>query len=129
HRFPDPLVLVGSFVRPNLTYRVLRRGNFPRQLLDILSRNEQEAGFVYCLSRREVESLAEWLQAQGHRAVPYHAGLADPLRSRHQERFLDERVDIVVATVAFGMGIDRSDVRFVVHAGAPASPGPDQQGT
>src|SRR5207245_3896149 len=66
-------------------------------------------------------SLAEWLQSRSHRAVPYHAGLADEVRSRHQEAFLDEQADIVVATVAFGMGIDRSNVRFVVHAGAPRS--------
>jgi len=117
----DPLVLVGSFDRPNLTYRVLRRGNLQRQLLQILARHEHEAGIVYCLSRREVETLATWLVAQGHRAVPYHAGLTDDVRSRHQEAFLDERADIVVATVAFGMGIDRSNVRFVVHTGAPRS--------
>src|SRR5712691_8107962 len=123
----DPLVLVGSFDRPNLTYRVLRRGNLRRQLLDILARHEREAGIVYCPSRREVEALAEWLQSEGHRAVPYHAGLPDEVRSRHQETFLDEHVDIVVATVAFGMGIDRSNVRFVVHAGAPRSPEHYQQ--
>src|SRR5204862_7344978 len=82
---------------------------------------------VYCASRREVEALADWLREQGHRAVPYHAGLADDVRSRHQELFLDEHVDIVVATVAFGMGIDRSNVRFVVHAGAPRSPEHYQQ--
>jgi len=76
---------------------------------------------VYCLSRREVESLASWLVDDGHRAVPYHAGLSDTMRSEHQEAFLQERADIVVATVAFGMGIDRSNVRFVVHAGAPRS--------
>src|SRR5712691_3916357 len=116
-RLNDPLVLVGSFDRPNLTYRVLRRGNLQRQLLQILARHEREAGIVYCPSRREVEALATWLGAQGHGAVPYHAGLADDVRSRHQEAFLDERADIVVATVAFGMGIDRSNVRFVVHAG------------
>ena len=75
----------------------------------------------------EVEALAEWLQGEGHSAVPYHAGLSDEVRSRHQEMFLDERVDIVVATVAFGMGIDRSNVRFVVHAGAPRSPEHYQQ--
>ena len=117
----DPLVLVGSFDRPNLTYRVLRRGNLQRQLLQILARHEREAGIVYCPSRREVEALATWLGAQGHGAVPYHAGLADDVRSRHQEAFLDERADIVVATVAFGMGIDRSNVRFVVHTAAPRS--------
>ena len=126
-RLRDPLVLVGSFDRPNLTYRVLRRGNLHRQLLDVLARHEDEAGIVYCSSRREVEALADWLGAEGHRAVPYHAGLSDDVRSRHQEKFLDEQVDIVVATVAFGMGIDRSNVRFVVHAGAPRSPEHYQQ--
>ena len=126
-RLRDPLVLVGSFDRPNLTYRVLRRGTLQKQLLDILARHEHEAGIVYCSSRREVESLAEWLQEKGHRALPYHAGLADDVRSRHQEAFLDEHADIIVATVAFGMGIDRSNVRFVAHAGAPRSPEHYQQ--
>ena len=126
-RLQNPSVLVGSFDRPNLTYRVLRRGNLHKQLTSILARHENEAGIVYCSSRREVESLAEWLQGQGHRAVPYHAGLPDGVRSRHQDMFLDEQVDIVVATVAFGMGIDRSNVRFVVHASAPRSPEHYQQ--
>jgi ATP-dependent DNA helicase RecQ len=126
-RLLEPVVLVGSFDRPNLTYRVLRRGNLHRQLTDILARHEHEAGIVYCSSRREVESLAEWLREEGHRALPYHAGLPDEVRSRNQEQFLDEQVDIVVATVAFGMGIDRSNVRFVVHAGAPRSPEHYQQ--
>ncbi len=120
-RLREPLVLVGSFDRPNLTYRVLRRGSLQSQLGDVLGRHEDEAGIVYCSSRREVESLAEKLKDDGHRAVPYHAGLEDATRSKHQEMFLDERADIVVATVAFGMGIDRSNVRFVVHAGAPRS--------
>jgi ATP-dependent DNA helicase RecQ len=120
-RLREPLVLVGSFDRPNLTYRVLRRGSLQSQLADVLGRHEDEAGIVYCSSRREVESLAEKLKDDGHRAVPYHAGLEDATRSKHQEMFLDERADIVVATVAFGMGIDRSNVRFVVHAGAPRS--------
>ena len=126
-RLQEPVVLVGSFDRPNLVYRVLRRGNLHRQLLDILARHEGESGIVYCSSRKEVEALAEWLQSEGRSAVPYHAGLSDEVRSRHQEMFLDERVDIVVATVAFGMGIDRSNVRFVVHAGAPRSPEHYQQ--
>jgi ATP-dependent DNA helicase RecQ len=120
-RLENPAVLVGAFDRPNLTYRVLRRGNLHRQLGDILARHDGESGIVYCPSRREVEGLAAWLQETGLRAVPYHAGLDDAVRSRHQEAFLDEQVDIVVATVAFGMGIDRSNVRFVVHAGAPRS--------
>jgi ATP-dependent DNA helicase RecQ len=123
----DVQLLVGSFDRPNLVYRVVRRANLQRQILQVLSRHEREAGIIYCLSRREVESLAEWLRAEGHRAVPYHAGLDDRLRAEHQDAFLDERVDIVVATVAFGMGIDRSNVRFVIHAGAPRSPEHYQQ--
>ncbi len=127
-RLRDPLVLVGSFDRPNLTYRILRRANLHRQLLQILARHEGEAGIVYCGSRREVETLAEWLKEEGHNAVPYHAGLADAVRSRHQEAFLDERADIVVATVAFGMGIDRSNVRYVIHASAPRSPEHYQRG-
>ena len=116
-----PVQLVGSFDRPNLTYRVRRRDQLHRQLTEILERHDGESGIVYCSSRREVESVAAWLKETGLRAVPYHAGLDDDVRSRHQEAFLEERVDIVVATVAFGMGIDRSNVRFVVHAGAPRS--------
>ena len=126
-RLADPLVLVGSFDRPNLMYRVLRRGNLHKQLEQILARHEDEAGIIYCPSRREVEAVADWLRGEGHRAVPYHAGLPDDQRARNQEDFLDERVDLVVATVAFGMGIDRSNVRFVVHAGAPRSPEHYQQ--
>jgi ATP-dependent DNA helicase RecQ len=116
-----PLDLIGSFDRPNLVYRVLARSNLKSQIEDVLARHAGEAGIVYCQSRREVESLAEWLAAAGRRAVPYHAGLDDDVRHRHQDAFLNEDADIVVATVAFGMGIDRSDVRFVVHAGAPQS--------
>src|SRR5262249_5388864 len=120
-RLANPTTLVGAFDRPNLTYRVLRRAGLHQQLTAVLSRHDRESGIVYCPSRREVERLAAWLQEAGLRAVPYHAGLDDQVRSRHQEAFLDEKVDIVVATVAFGMGIDRSNVRFVVHTGAPRS--------
>ena len=126
-RLNDPLVLVGSFDRPNLIYRVLRRGNLHTQLDVILGRHDGESGIVYCGSRREVESLAEWLRGEGHEALPYHAGLSDQVRAKHQEAFLEERADIIVATVAFGMGIDRSNVRFVVHASAPRSPEHYQQ--
>ncbi len=116
-----PLELVGSFDRPNLVYRVLARSNLKRQLMDVLERHRGQAGIIYCTSRREVDALAAWLRESGVRALPYHAGLADAERSRNQSAFLDEDADIIVATVAFGMGIDRSDVRFVVHAGAPQS--------
>jgi ATP-dependent DNA helicase RecQ len=117
----EPLELVGSFDRPNLLYRVLARANLKQQLLDILSRHRGQAGIIYCTSRREVDALAAWLKGHGVRALPYHAGLLDEERSRHQDAFLEEDADVIVATVAFGMGIDRSDVRFVVHAGAPQS--------
>jgi ATP-dependent DNA helicase RecQ len=126
-RLRDPLLLVGSFDRPNLAYRVLRRGNLHKQLQLVLARHDGEAGIIYCGSRREVESLADWLRGEGHEALPYHAGLPDEMRARHQDAFLEERADIVVATVAFGMGIDRSNVRFVVHASAPRSPEHYQQ--
>ncbi len=116
-----PQELVGSFDRPNLVYRTLPRASLKKQLIDVLSRHPRESGIVYCTSRREVDALAAWLTDTGHAALPYHAGLSDAERSRHQDAFLSERVDIIVATVAFGMGIDRSDVRFVVHAGAPRS--------
>jgi ATP-dependent DNA helicase RecQ len=117
----DPLELVGSFDRPNLVYRVVPRASLKRQLQDILARHRGQAGIIYCTSRREVDALAAWLADSGVRARPYHAGLEDTDRHRHQDAFLNEEADVVVATVAFGMGIDRSDVRFVVHAGAPQS--------
>ena len=117
----QPREFVGAFDRPNLVYRVLPRAVLKRQLTDALARHRGEAGIIYCTSRREVDALAEWLSQSGTRALPYHAGLSDDQRSRHQDAFLNERADIIVATVAFGMGIDRSDVRFVIHAGAPRS--------
>ena len=86
-----------------------------------MERHPDDAGIIYCVSRREVESLAGWLDELGHRALPYHAGLPDEARRRNQEAFLEERADIMVATVAFGMGIDRSNIRYVIHAGSPRS--------
>ncbi len=117
----SPVELIGSFDRPNLTFRVLMRANLKRQIQDVLARHPRQAGIIYCQSRRDVDALAAWLAGTGLRAVPYHAGLSDGDRHRHQDAFLNEDADIVVATVAFGMGIDRSDVRFVIHAGAPQS--------
>jgi ATP-dependent DNA helicase RecQ len=117
----DPLELVGSFDRPNLVYRALPRATLKKQLLEVLDRHRGDAGVIYCVSRREVDALAGWLTATGVTALSYHAGLSDVERSRNQDAFLTERADVIVATVAFGMGIDRSDVRFVVHAGAPRS--------
>ena len=117
----DPIVLVGSFDRPNLVYRVRRRQQAARQVRDVVAAHRGEAGIVYCTSRREVETLAAGLAGQGFSAVPYHAGLADAERADAQDAFLGERADVVVATVAFGMGIDRPDVRYVLHAAAPRS--------
>ena len=117
----DALVLVGSFDRPNLIYRVRPRLSRDQQLEAVLTSHRGEAGIVYCISRKDVDQTAAALSDAGHKAVAYHAGLSDDERARNQDAFIDERADVVVATVAFGMGVDRSDVRFVVHAGAPKS--------
>jgi ATP-dependent DNA helicase RecQ len=117
----DPVVLVGPYDRPNLTYRVVPRAETRPQIQHVLARHAGEAGIVYCLSRREVDDIAAWLQGLGVRALPYHAGMTDEARHAHQEAFIEERADVIVATVAFGMGIDRPDVRFVIHAGSPRS--------
>ncbi|WP_226668883.1 DNA helicase RecQ [Microbulbifer aggregans] len=113
---------VSSFDRPNIQYRITAKSNPKRQLLQFL-RSEQEgnAGVVYCLSRSKVESTAAWLQEQGFNALPYHAGLPTNVRADHQRRFLREEGVIVVATIAFGMGIDKPDVRFVAHLDLPKS--------
>ena len=120
-RLNDPAILVGSFDRPNLIYRVRQRTDRLRQVTEALARHRGEAGIIYCIRRAEVDQLAEALRRRGVRAVAYHAGLADEERRRAQDEFITERVDVVVATVAFGMGIDRSDVRYVIHAGMPKS--------
>ncbi|MES1925317.1 DNA helicase RecQ [Salinisphaera sp. T31B1] len=111
-----------SFDRPNIRYRVAERGKAREQLLDFIDReHEGQAGIVYCLSRRKVEETADWLNARGRTALAYHAGLPAQLRDHHQSRFLREEGVIVCATVAFGMGIDKPDVRFVAHLDLPAS--------
>ncbi len=117
----QPEFLVGSFDRPNLKYRIERKAGGIDQILNVVEQHKGESGIVYCISRKEVERTAAALKALGYTAAPYHAGLSDIDRKRNQEAFLEERVDIVVATVAFGMGIDKSNVRFVVHAGMPKS--------
>ena len=117
----EPTMLVGSFDRPNLNYRVQRRSRGMDQMLEVIERHQNESGIVYCISRKEVEKTADALNALGHSSVAYHAGLSDADRMRNQEAFLEERINIVVATVAFGMGIDKSNVRFVIHAGMPKS--------
>ncbi len=117
----EPEVLVGSFDRPNLVYRAERRADAFQQIGRVLGRHEGKSGIIYCISRKEVDSLCERLNVAGHKAVPYHAGLPDEDRKRNQDAFIRDKADIVVATVAFGMGIDKPDVRFVIHAGMPKS--------
>jgi ATP-dependent DNA helicase RecQ len=117
----EPELLVGSFDRPNLIYRVRQRTDRLAQVVEALERHRGEAGIIYCIRRAEVDQLREALVRRGYRAVPYHAGLADGERRQYQDDFIKERADVVVATVAFGMGIDRSDVRYVLHAAMPKS--------
>jgi len=117
----SPKTLVGSFDRPNLFYRVERRVSAVDQIAEVEARHKGESGIVYCISRKETEKLAEELNARGIAALPYHAGLEDGTRERNQNAFINDRVAVMVATIAFGMGIDKPDVRFVVHAGMPKS--------
>ncbi len=117
----DPLVLIGHPDRPNLVYRAFPRHDTDVQLLAAVRRHAGEGGIVYAQTRREVERIATRLQGAGVRAAPYHAGLGAAERAATQTAFLNEDLNVVVATIAFGMGIDRSNVRFVVHANAPRS--------
>ncbi|POP51042.1 DNA helicase RecQ [Zhongshania marina] len=112
-----------GFDRPNIRYRISEnQGNAREQLLRfILNEHEGEAGIVYCLSRKRVDEVAQWLSSKGMTALPYHAGLGNEVRQQHQERFLREDGVIIVATIAFGMGIDKPDVRFVAHLNLPKS--------
>jgi ATP-dependent DNA helicase RecQ len=117
----EPAVLVGVFDRPNLVYRVVPRVNRDAQIVEIVQRHAGEATIVYCISRRDTEGVAAMLEERGVKASPYHAGLTPERRRKVQEAFSRERLDVVVATVAFGMGIDRSNVRCVLHAALPKS--------
>jgi ATP-dependent DNA helicase RecQ len=114
----------GSFYRPNLRIIAQKKGsgrNTRKDILAIIRSHAKESGIVYCATRRDVDSTTEWLSAQGLRAKPYHAGLDEQTRAHNQDAFARDEVDVVVATVAFGMGIDKSNVRFVVHRDMPRS--------
>jgi ATP-dependent DNA helicase RecQ len=113
--------MVGNFDRPNLSYRVQRRTDPLKQIIEVLERHPGESGIVYCIRRADVDETCGALRAKGFKVMPYHAGLDDEERKRNQEAFLQGEADTVVATVAFGMGIDKPDVRYVVHAGMPKS--------
>jgi ATP-dependent DNA helicase RecQ len=112
---------ISGFDRPNIRYAIANKTTAKKQLLDFLKQRKSEAGIVYCLSRKKVEDTAAWLTQQGFTALPYHAGLPAQLRHTHQSRFLREDGVIIVATIAFGMGIDKPDVRFVAHLDLPKS--------
>ena len=117
----EPDVLVGVFDRPNLSYRVVPRGDIDAQLVEAVQAHKGEAVIIYCISRADTERVSEVLTSKGIKAAPYHAGLDPRTRARTQEAFTAEKLDVVVATVAFGMGIDRSNVRCVIHAAMPKS--------
>jgi ATP-dependent DNA helicase RecQ len=117
----NPEMLIGSFDRPNLVYRVQRRTNRLKQVCAVLDRHKGESGIVYCIRRRDVDELTFWLKAKGYNVLPYHAGMDDRGRKENQEAFINEKVDTIVATIAFGMGIDKSNVRYIVHTGMPKS--------
>jgi ATP-dependent DNA helicase RecQ len=120
-RLRKPEILVGNFDRPNLTYRVIPRRDIVPQVLEILDRHQNEAGIIYCIRRKDVDELSDELRRRGINARPYHAGMAAEDRKAAQDAFSKEECNLIVATVAFGMGIDRSNIRFVLHAGMPKS--------
>jgi len=119
---PNAVTFKDSFNRPNLYYEVRpKTNNVDADIIRFVKQNEGKSGIIYCLSRKRVESLAQVLQVNGVKAVPYHAGLDAKTRVKHQDMFLMEDTDVVVATIAFGMGIDKPDVRFVIHHDIPKS--------
>ncbi len=117
-----PHVYVGNIDRPNLCYRILpRSGNVLGQIVDAIEKHPNEPGIVYCLRRADVDTISKKLNDLGYKNLPYHAGLGDPERKKNQEEFSQERVNIIVATIAFGMGVDRSNIRYIIHAAMPKS--------
>lgn len=117
----DPAIIVGDFDRPNLHYRIERRTDRRTQIEDVLQAHPDSGGIIYCQSRKDTETLSTHLAGLGFRVAAYHAGMDAEARARVQTEFTEERLDAVIATVAFGMGIDRSNVRFIIHAAMPAS--------
>ncbi len=110
-----------SFNRENLYYEVRPKQNSKKQLIKFIKEHKGESGIIYCLSRKKVEEIAEFLQVNDVKAAPYHAGLDSNIREKNQDDFLNEEVDVIVATIAFGMGIDKPDVRYVIHYNVPKS--------
>ena len=118
----DGKTFIDGFDRPNIHYAIMERNNPKKQVHDFITNNHPaDSGIIYCISRKKVEDMAAWLQGKGMNALPYHAGLTPRVRSDNQDRFLREDAVIIVATIAFGMGIDKPDVRFVGHMNIPKS--------
>ncbi|MFO7938141.1 MAG: DNA helicase RecQ [Bacteroidales bacterium] len=117
----DANVFKSSFNRENLYYEVRPKVHATKEIIKFIKNNQGKSGIIYCLSRKKVEELAETLKVNGISALPYHAGMDSATRSSHQDKFLMEDVDVIVATIAFGMGIDKPDVRFVIHYDIPKS--------
>ncbi|HTH55754.1 MAG TPA: DNA helicase RecQ [Cyclobacteriaceae bacterium] len=115
----NPRIFISSFNRPNIRYTVVPKRNSLEKILDFLDKRKEESGIIYCLSRASTERLADDLKHHGFQALPYHAGLERETRAKHQELFLRDEIKIMVATIAFGMGIDKSNVRYVVHTDLP----------
>jgi ATP-dependent DNA helicase RecQ len=120
-RLATPRLFVSSFNRPNLSYEVRPKTKAVETVLALLQEHKDDSVIIYCLSRKDVMSLVEKLVARGYKAVPYHAGLSSDVRRNNQESFINDEVQIIVATIAFGMGIDKPDVRLVIHHTIPKS--------
>src|SRR3972149_2308152 len=120
-RLPDCKIFTASFNRKNLCYLIKQKANPYQQVLQYLKGRENDSGIIYCQSRKTVEELAERLRSDGYRALPYHAGLSSEVRTGNQERFIRDDAEIIVATIAFGMGIDKPNVRYVIHYDLPKS--------
>lgn len=120
-RMENPQILVSSFNRPNIYLQVEQKNNAFEQILNFIQNHKNQSGIIYCFSRKNVDGLTEKLCAKGIRALNYHAGLSDVTRAENQENFLSNKVDVMVATLAFGMGINKPDVRYVIHFDLPKS--------
>lgn len=120
-RLTNARLFTASFDRPNIRYRIVQKQNSRDQLIHFLNEQRGNAGIIYCLSRKRVEEIAQWLKEKGWDALPYHAGLSTNVRQKNQQKFIQEEGIIIVATIAFGMGIDKPNVRFVAHLDLPKS--------
>ncbi len=119
--YVNPKVIIGNFDRPNLNYQIIPRVSLNRQILEVIDRHKGESGIIYSIRRKDVDEISAMLGSKGINCLPYHAGMSPEERKEVQEAFVTEKCDIIVATVAFGMGIDRSNVRYIIHTGMPKS--------